>query len=111
MYYQLLLDPVQTTQFINKIKLFGDEIVFRWPKINANMNTNMNSFLSCHRVLYRPVAIGVIRRQFPLNVCAPPNFAVPRRICFKHTVETKILPPKNVLYHHPDLKTWLRTCF
>jgi len=33
---------------------------------------------------------------------------VPRKLCFKHTIKTKLFLPKNVFCSLPSLKTWLR---
>ena len=42
----------------------------------------------------RPVAAGGIRGQSPPNFLrVPPNFLVPRKICFKNIIKTKIVPP------------------
>jgi len=47
----------------------------------------------------------------PKDFCAlPPNFIVPRKICFKHVNTTKTLPPKGVFSPPPNLETWLRAC-
>jgi len=40
---------------------------------------------------------GGIQGQRPPNFfCAPPKFLVPRKICFKNIIKTKIVPSKNV---------------
>jgi len=45
-----------------------------------------------------PVATGAFGGSAPLNFfCAPKNFVAPRKVCFKHIVKAKIVPPKNVL--------------
>jgi len=40
-----------------------------------------------------------------------PNFGVPRKLCFKHKIKTKILPPKCLFFSSPNFKTWLRSCW
>jgi len=40
----------------------------------------------------------------------PPNCVVPRKICFKHLIMTKILPSRKNAFCLPNLKTWLRVC-
>jgi len=45
-------------------------------------------------VLPRPADTGVIQMQLPPNLyCAPFNFVVLRKICLKHVIKTKIIPP------------------
>jgi len=46
----------------------------------------------------RPVATGGIRGQ------CPPNFVAPRKICFKHIVKPKILPPQKCIVPQQILK-------
>jgi len=51
----------------------------------------MEDFLAT--ILPRPADKGGIRGKLPPNLfCAPPDFVVLRKICFKHMVETN-LPP------------------
>jgi len=39
---------------------------------------------------------GAFGYSYPKSFLCPPNFVVLRIICFKHMIETKIFPPKNV---------------
>jgi len=65
-----------------------------------------------HRV--RPVATGAQEDSAPLHLCAPPNFAVPKKICFKNTIKTKFFPHEKVNFFvqfslFTTLTVW-RTC-
>jgi len=41
----------------------------------------------------------------PPTFCVPPNFVVPRKICFTHVIKTKFLPP--IIYFSPaNLKSY-----
>ena len=43
-------------------------------------------------VKVRPVGTEGHSAALPPNFLLAPNFAVPRNICFKHIIKTKILP-------------------
>ena len=47
----------------------------------------------------------------PNYFCAPPNFLVPRKICFKNMIKTKIVPPLKIYFAPPNIKTWLQAWF
>jgi len=46
-------------------------------------------------VVHRPVGMGAFGAMPQIFLC-PPNCVVPRKICFKHIMKTKILPSKNI---------------
>jgi len=55
----------------------------------------MEDFLA--KVLPRPAdTVGHSGAVTPKPFLYPPNFVVLRKICFKHMIKTKIIPPKIV---------------
>ena len=54
----------------------------------------MEDFLATVRP--RPADTGPIRGSYLQLFCASPNFVALRKICFKHVIKTKIIPPENV---------------
>jgi len=54
--------------------------------------------------IIRPVATGGVRGQCPPNILFPPNCVVPRKICCKHTIKTKILTSK-IIFFPKKIKT------
>ena len=74
------------------------------------------TYSSCLNALYSFVQArshgGAFGGSAPLNFfCASPNFLAHRKICFKHIVKAKIVPPKKMYCAPPNLETWLRTWF
>jgi len=55
----------------------------------------------------RPVATGEFGHSAPLIFCDPPNFVVPRAICFKNK-KNKNPAPLKMYFSTRNLKTWLR---
>ena len=57
-------------------------------------------------VVPRPADMGVgIRGQLPPNIfCAPTNFVVLRKICFKQMIKPKIFPPPKSIFCPQTLK-------
>ena len=88
-----------------RVNIFPMNLNFTYTRcVMWNFGTN---FL--HVTNFSNVATAGIREKWPQFFLCPANSVVDGKLCFKHRVNRKIMPPKNA-FCHQSMTTWLRVC-